>query len=158
MQIRTHLDQFVGEWTGSNDLHMEPGSPVRSSSTTATVALVANGSAIAMTYSWDFEGKPHEGILVVINKPDLGDPDMVWIDSFHTGGRFQVFKGVEPSEGVDAGGAMAALGSYPAPTGPDWGWRIVVSADSPDVLHVTMYNITPDGEEQLAVDSRYRRG
>lgn len=154
--MRGQLQQWVGEWVGSYDLYFEPGPPVSSSSTEGTVTLVAKGSAVAMTSTWEFQGKPHESVMIVINKPELGDPDIVWIDSFHTGGRFQLFRGVEPPDEVPPG-AVCALGSYPAPTGPDWGWRILLSAESPDVLHVTMYNITPDGEEVIAVDSRYRR-
>lgn len=54
-------------------------------------------------------------------------------------------------------GEVAVEGSYPAPPGPDWGWRITLEQPSADALLMRMYNITPDGTAALAVEASYSR-
>jgi hypothetical protein len=57
-----------------------------------------------------------------------------------------------------AGDALVnSLGSYAAPTGPDWGWRIALRAESRDAFTLLMYCITPDGQEALAVEAASAR-
>jgi hypothetical protein len=52
-------------------------------------------------------------------------------------------------------GQLSAVGSYSAPEGPDWGWRIVVAAGQEGGFELRMYNIPPDGGEALAVEAKY---
>jgi hypothetical protein len=52
---------------------------------------------------------------------------------------------------------VVVRGSYPAPTGPDWGWRIELDLRLADQLQMRMVNITPDGQEMLAVQAVYAR-
>ena len=59
--------------------------------------------------------------------------------------------------GLQPDGTLAVQGTYPAPTGPDWGWKIVLDPSLPDGLRMTMINISPDGEEALAVEAVYKR-
>jgi hypothetical protein len=48
-------------------------------------------------------------------------------------------------------------GSYPAPEGPDWGWRIEIEPKAPDAFELCLFNIAPDGQEALAVLADYER-
>ena len=80
------------------------------------------------------------------------DVEVVWVDSWHTSSKFMLFRGEDDKEGL-----VAVHGTYSAPPGPDWGWRIVLGADSANEVHILMYNITPDGQEALAVEARYVR-
>jgi hypothetical protein len=57
-------------------------------------------------------------------------------------------------QGIRSANFLAATGRYAAPPGPDWGWRIELVGEGPDVLVLRMLNITPDGEEALAVEAR----
>lgn len=86
----------------------------------------------------------------------LGEPpgplDMVWVDSWHTVGTFMTFRGA-----ADPSGARAGSGTYPAPPGPDWGWRIVVDGEPDGELRLTMFNVPPGGTDELAVDARFGR-
>ena len=44
-----------------------------------------------------------------------------------------------------------------APSSPDWGWRIELEVTELDEFEMRMYNISPQGEEELAVQARYDR-
>ncbi len=152
MNLRRQLDKLVGQWTGINRLWLSPDDPARESETTASIALVAGQSFATIHYTWEDEGQPQDGLLIVRNAAAPSPEDMTWIDSWHTGGKFMFFRGENDDEG-----RISGLGSYPAPSGPDWGWRIVLVADTADTIRMLMYNITPDGEAALAVEAEYSR-
>lgn len=152
VNLRGALGAFAGEWAGRNQLWFEPGTPVHECETTASLVLVARGAGAAIRYAWEHAGQPQDGLLLVRNAAEVGAEDMVWIDSFHTGGQLMRLPGE-----VDAGGRVAALGRYSVPGSPEWGWRIVVGSDGPDELHLLMYNIAPDGAVYPAVEARYAR-
>jgi hypothetical protein len=57
---------------------------------------------------------------------------------------------------IDKYGLVDVLGSYSYPPGPDWGWRITLSPGE-DELEMRMFNIHPEGQEDLAVEASYRR-
>lgn len=81
-----------------------------------------------------------------------GRCDMAWADSFHNGHRLMPLTGPAAGEGVPD-----VRGSYAAPPGPDWGWRITLEHLDADALALRMYNVTPDGTEALAVEASYAR-
>jgi hypothetical protein len=58
---------------------------------------------------------------------------------------------------IDQGGTILLRGSYQAPPGPDWGWRITITANSGKDLQIVMHNCTPEGAEELAVQADYAR-
>jgi hypothetical protein len=152
MNIRGSLEQFVGGWSATYRLWLTPADPVRESASRAELALAAGRGFATLRYVWEDRGKPHDGLLIIRNAPEPDLLDMVWVDSFHTAGKFMTFRG-EPT----GDGSLSALGSWAAPPGPDWGWRIVLSAETESEPVVRMYVITPDGETGLAVESRYSR-
>jgi hypothetical protein len=52
---------------------------------------------------------------------------------------------------------LSVRGSYAAPPGPDWGWRIEITPDG-RTLRIVMFNIWPDGSrEDLAAEASYTR-
>jgi hypothetical protein len=57
-----------------------------------------------------------------------------------------------------ADGGIDVLGHFPAPPGPDWGWRTVIEASGDDAFRLAMYTIEPEGgEETLGFENRYTR-
>lgn len=152
MSTPVALTDLAGQWIGVNRLWVMPGDPVRESETTATVARAVGGAVATIAYTWSYEGQPQEGLIVVQTGSNADEADVVWVDSWHTASKFMLFRNEETKEGL-----VAVHGRYGAPPGPDWGWRILIGAESPDAMQILMYNVTPDGEEMLAVDARYRR-
>jgi hypothetical protein len=142
--------KLAGTWTGTNRLWMMPGDPVRESASTATVTPVAKGGFARIDYTWSFEGKPHEGSLLVGIDKAKGRAIAVFCDSWHMSETFMV------CEGDEVGGTISVTGSYAAPPGPDWGWRTVIEP-ADDAFRLAMYNIEPDGEEALAVETVFSR-
>lgn len=151
MTDHARLDALSGRWTGLNTLWFMPEDPARESDATATVSRDDDG-ALTIAYTWAYEGTPQRGTLTVHAEPDAGGVAAVLSDSWHTGGKPMAFR-----DDADSDGLVALLGTYAAPPGPDWGWRIVVDARGADAFHMLMDNITPEGEETRAVEARFTR-
>jgi hypothetical protein len=152
MSIPARLAHAEGEWVGTSLLCFEPGQPTFSSESTAHVTRIVNGTALEMRYDWSFDGKPHEGLLLLSDEPSGNRCRMSWMDSFHYANNMMLLTGALAGEGE-----INVRGSYPAPTGPDWGWRITLEMPDAGTLVLRMFNITPDGQEGWAVEATYRR-
>lgn len=144
------LLRCAGRWRGPSRLQ-DPGViESQESESTLTVHPVLGGSFVRIDYTWAYRGKPQEGSLLVGHLPESSAHTAHWIDSWHMG------RAVMACSGPAGEGAVLTLrGSYPAPPGPDWGWRIDLVPAPPDALRLVMYNVTPQGDEILAVDARY---
>lgn len=68
--------------------------------------------------------------------------ESAWVDSFHTG------SSVMFSTAASRPSQFSVLGSYgDGEQGPPWGWRTDIDQPDADTLVITMFNITPQGEE-----------
>jgi hypothetical protein len=141
----------AGRWTGTYRLILDPNTPERVSSTAATLSPVAGGRFARLDYSWEDKGKPQDGSLLVGFEKERSVATAVWVDTWHMSNKFLI------SEGKAARGSVDVSGSYAAPPGPDWGWRTVLGPGPDGTLRMVMYNVTPDGEEYLAVEALYSR-
>jgi hypothetical protein len=54
-------------------------------------------------------------------------------------------------------GVINVRGSYAAPPGAGWGWRTRIGLSLDAKLYLTMFNVTPDGKDVLAVEGVYVR-
>ncbi len=142
----------AGHWTGTNRLWLSPPDPADESASALTVTALLNDTFVRLDQTWAFQGKPRAGSLLIGHDPKTGAATLHWIDTFHMG------RGALASVGVvNADGTVDVRGSYAAPTGPAWGWRTTVAAAAPDRLEIVMFNVTPLGEEQMAVRATYSR-
>ena len=146
------LAALAGRWTGSSLLVLswETPSEYRSDST-AEVAVVAGGRFVTIAYTWAYKGQPCEGFLLAGRETKTEVANAAWVDSWH-----QREKPLQSVGTVTADGGVDVRGSYPAPEGPDWGWRTVVVPTGTGFT-LTMYNVTPDGVEELAFENVYAR-
>jgi hypothetical protein len=113
------------------------------------VSPVLDGRFVRLEYTWSYQGTAQAGSLLVGREREPDVIAAIWIDSWHMSDKLMVCRGT-----VDAGGRLSVRGPYEAPPGPDWGWRIDV-VPAPDRLAVVMWNVTPDGDEAVAVEASY---
>jgi hypothetical protein len=152
MSIPISLKNILGNWQATNRLWLAPGVPVHESTATANVTLAAQGRFLSIAYTWDKDG-PQDGMLLIGQAAGTDRVEAGWVDSFHYGDNLMDCVGTLTSEG-----AFSVKGSYPAPPGPDWDWRIVVKPESgAEAWGLRMYNITPEGDEFLAVEAVFSR-
>jgi len=151
MSVTNGLEAMLtnaGEWVGTNDLVLQEGAAPLQSAATARVAGVLLGRFVRVDYTWNYEGQPQEGMMLIGYQPKAGVVTMDWADTMHNGRRVMHCTG-----GAAADGTLEVKGTYPAPPGPDWGWRTVIApaAGASEKLVITMYNIWPEGKEDFAV-------
>lgn len=129
------LQELVGSrWTGQGELWLDPlGYEVHRCECEIEIA---DG---AIHYRWSHEGTPHTGKLAL--RPDGAD----FTDSFHSSTPM-AFVNV-----ANRWGLVDVFGTYPAPDGPAWGWRIILAHRPTGELVLQMTNVTPWGEEGRAV-------
>jgi hypothetical protein len=149
-EIQNHL---LGDWTGSNLLRLSWLTPSDyHSSSQLSVAPVAKGKFLSLTYTWSHEEVAQEGLILLGYDDKQEIATAAWVDSWHMSSKIMSCQGT-----IDAQGAIDLRGSYEAPPGPDWGWRIVITPKAGKELQMVMYNITPEGAEDLAVKADYKR-
>jgi hypothetical protein len=79
--------------------------------------------------------------------------EAAWVDSGHNGTAI-MFSESEPTQT----GPVNVLGTYGGHDGGEtWGWRTELEFPQDDRLLITMYNITPQGQEAKAVEFDYAR-
>ncbi len=144
------LTAVAGQWTGSNTLQDPNTGKPEESPSTVTVTPVLGGRFIRVDYTCGHQGKPQEGSLLVGFDPKSGEVSGHWIDTWHMGRK------VLACVGTAGDGMLSVRGSYPAPPGPDWGWRIEIAPGADD-LRITHTNIDAEGTEDLAVEGVYSR-
>ncbi|MFN2385934.1 MAG: DUF1579 family protein [Thermoanaerobaculia bacterium] len=152
MTVLDGLSACAGRWRGRNALHdPDTGGPDESPGT-ATVTPVLNGRFVRLDYTWGYQGKPQEGTMLIGFEQEANRVTAQWADTWHMSDKVMSCAG--PSTD---GKALAFTGSYAAPPGPDWGWRIEVTP-RPDALRIRMVNMWPEGKEELARGSELRAG
>jgi hypothetical protein len=152
------LAALAGTWLATYQLRGDPSFESDSPST-ASVTPVLGGRFVRIDYTWDEndvlqENGPQEGSLLVGHDPSTDPPEttVVWVDSWHNKDRMLISEGsLLENGGVDVRGSTPGYEG-----GPDWGWRTRLEPE-PDGWTVTMWVITPEGEEGLAVQAEYRR-
>ncbi|MEO8042869.1 MAG: DUF1579 family protein [Acidobacteriota bacterium] len=151
MSVDQKLSDLLGSWTGTNRLHV-PWMPekMKESESTAIVRSKMNGQFLSFEYTWSFDGDPQEGLLVVGCDPKSDAVQAVWTDSWHSKGVLMLCNGK-----TDQGG-ISVMGHYAVPDNPDWGWRTEIRQNGNGFLYA-MYNVTPDGVEELAVETDFKR-
>jgi hypothetical protein len=150
MSIDQKLADLVGEWKGTNRLHASwMPQPLQVSDAKATVGSKMNGQFLSIEYTWSFENKPQEGMLLLGCDPKSDAVQAVWTDSWHSKDVLMLCSGRR-----DADGKVSVFGHYTVPEHPDWGWRTEIIR-KPGSFRYVMYNVSPDGEEEIAVETDF---
>lgn len=146
------LAQLVGGWTGTSRTWVEPtGAPVESR-IQGSIQLILEGRFAIYLYQTSIEGEAQHGMYTIGYNTTLDQYEASWVDSFHNNTAIMF------SAGKPKGNGFYVLGSYPASDGgPDWGWRTEIELIDRDRLHITAYNIHPEGSEEQAVKTILNR-
>lgn len=152
MQFEEFKAATIGEWLGTKQLYLSPPpEPAVSSPSRLSICPIAGGNFLQFSYDWTYEDEAQSGVLLFGFSEEQNGASAAWVDSFHMSSKIMLGTGT-----VLEGGA-AVQGSYEAPPGPDWGWRITIRPLSPAELQIAMHNISPEGQEDLAVQLDYTR-
>lgn len=149
--VQSFYSELVGDWSGSYSLWLDPEAEPQVSTARTRIEPAANNAYYLMTYDWDFAGKPQAGVFLFGGRDKTASAS--WGDSFHMTPDPMQCQGTLS----DDGNKLSILGSYGAGSGPDWGWRTDFTRQGSDTLVMEAYNITPDGEEGLAVRAEFHR-
>jgi Protein of unknown function (DUF1579) len=141
----------TGRWSGNSTLRDPQNGILEECHSTALVAPVLGGRFARFDYTWRYKDSPQEGSILLGVDPRRKICRAAWIDSWHMG------HSLMDCTGGSAGSYLSVRGSYPAPPGPDWGWRIDLGPQDDSIFRLVMYNVSPQGEEELAVDATYTR-
>lgn len=153
MNLTELQDTLIGAWAGNNLLRLSWLTPPdHNSPSNLSVAQAAKGKFLTFTYTWSHEDIAQEGLLVLGYDTQQEVVTAAWVDSWHMSSKIMSCQGT-----IDQQGVIDLRGSYEAPPGPDWGWRIVITALSGKELQIVMYNCSPEGVEELAVQADYKR-
>jgi hypothetical protein len=150
MSIPDKLLRLNGSWQATNRLWLSPEEAVRESEAKAVISTIAQGKFLVLRYTWSEQGQPQDGLLLVGSIAEAAEA--VWVDSWHMQDKHMLLTGK-----VAPDGSVRMRGSYAAPSGPDWGWRIDLLIVKANSFQFMMYNLPPDGEETLAVEAVFKR-
>jgi hypothetical protein len=95
---------------------------------------------------------PQDGLIIFSSQIDQVATKSEWLDSWHMRNDIMRCKGT-----MDEDGIVPVVGSYSAPSSPDWGWRIELELVEMDELGIRMFNISPEDDEAIAVRAKYKR-
>lgn len=153
MSVPENFGKLVGEWSGTNKLHLSwlADSPFESESK-ASIDFSAKGIFLKIEYDWFYEGKLQEGLILLGKEKSSDLIKSFWIDSWHLSDKFMVSEGT-----IKNSGSISVKGYYAVPNHPDWGWRTLIRSEDANSFKLIMYNVSPEGEESLAVEADYLR-
>jgi hypothetical protein len=144
------LSARAGSWRGTSTLQA-PHTGIAAESP-STLSVTAAPAGVRLDYTWSYQGKLQRGSILLGTDDAAGAVTARWTDTWHTGNQPMACSGPKPG-----GLTFSVRGTYAAPPGPDWGWRIDVTPDD-DQLRIVMHNVWPEeqgGKEELAVDAIY---
>lgn len=148
------LSLLAGDWEGTAKTWFEPDKVEDESPVRGTMKLILGGQYILHEYKGSFAGKPLEGLAIYGYNLTLGKYEMAWVDSFHTGTALMFSEGKRGDADLNVTGSYA----YVTPeTEQQWGWRTTIETTENDEVIITAYNLSPEGEEQKATETVYKR-
>ncbi|RPJ02817.1 MAG: DUF1579 domain-containing protein [Chloroflexi bacterium] len=141
------LSGLIGAWQGTNKTWFEPGVLADTSPIRGRFRRLPESRYVIYEYDSSVAGEAFHGAAIFGFNIFNGLFEMAWADSAHQSTNMMF------ASGPAVEGGFAVLGSYHDPSGgPDWCWRTVVELRG-QALTITAYNINPNGQEAMAIES-----
>jgi hypothetical protein len=150
--VHRQLQSLIGNWEGTTKTWFEPDVLADESAMKGSIKAILGGAFLLHEYKGSLDGKPFDGIAIYGFDIPNNTFQSAWIDSFHMG------TGIMLSNGSPTANGFSVLGTYSVPEYPaPWNWRTTAELTDPDTLVITAYNISPEGQEDKATETIYKR-
>jgi Protein of unknown function (DUF1579) len=153
MNIFQKFEKLLGKWRGKNNLYLTwiQEMPFVSDSN-ALINFSAQGKFLKIEYDWIHNDKKQDGLILLGNDKNSESIKAFWIDSFHQSDKLMISEGLQ-----DPNGSISLKGFYEVKDNPDWGWRTVIESENSNSFKIKMFNVSPEGVEDLAVEAIYEK-
>lgn len=153
MAIPKTIRDAAGTWNGNSKLHLswnQPPENILESFSNLSISLDPIGAFALVDYDWVYEGEMQHGQMLVAGNQDSGDVTGGWTDSWHQNTVVMALSGTGMEDELNLKGEYAVEGH------PNWGWRITLAMEG-ESLSFKMFNVSPEGDEEWAVEGIYAR-